>query len=574
VKVLSIEVNNILSIEDMSLTFEDSGLVLVEGWNNDDNRAMGAGKTAIFNALSFGLYGKLPRKITATEILKKGAKTGFVEVVLSIGADTYKVKRGRPLSEYFEKNGVKAEINQDRFEAIIKLSYDQFLISMYTSQSADKKFINLNDSEKKDFLLKLMNFTEFNTCKTDTDAIVDKFERQINELTRKSSDAFAKIDAHKELLNNLGYSETSTQTVEKFNNAVLQLQQVPKPDFSGYAQLEADLRIKSDKIVGAKAKRSVLMDQYRELALQTAPISNVRSGVACPHCDGMLNIKGQTVAKADDIEALQAQHNEHVNIVKESMLIIKSKMDVLDILIAKDNEIKEQIRKLREQKDIDSVDYQRASTKIAELNTLIKNKKLQEDVLVSMAKLNSYIGENEIIIGAISTEADIYRTISQMFSPTGAPAYILDTVIEGFNESINKHLTMTWPNASYQLKTYKQNKQGDINTKFSEELIVNGKERSIGSLSGGEKKSVSLAIDFAVLDVLRDEFGIELNPIIMDEPFDGLDINGKEAVIEHLEDFSNDRQIWVVDHASEAKALFNRVFKVEKTNGTSTGSWQ
>jgi DNA repair exonuclease SbcCD ATPase subunit len=73
-KVLSLKIENILSIKEAQVDFEDSGLILVEGWNYDDGRANGAGKTAIFNALSFALYGKLPRKITASEILRKGTR--------------------------------------------------------------------------------------------------------------------------------------------------------------------------------------------------------------------------------------------------------------------------------------------------------------------------------------------------------------------------------------------------------------------------------------------------------------------------------------------------------------------
>ena len=46
-RILSLEVSNILSIESASLSFEDNGLILVEGWNYDTGRANGAGKTAI-----------------------------------------------------------------------------------------------------------------------------------------------------------------------------------------------------------------------------------------------------------------------------------------------------------------------------------------------------------------------------------------------------------------------------------------------------------------------------------------------------------------------------------------------
>ena len=166
-KILNVTINNILSIENVNLTFEDNGLVLLEGWNYDDNKAYGAGKTAIFNAISYGLYGKLPRRITATEILKTGAKTGSVSVRVMAGGFEYCITRYRPNTKVvIEKNGSKIDITQEEFEATIKLTYDQFLISMYTAQSTDGKFINLNDSGKKEFLQKKDVSYSFLPCRT------------------------------------------------------------------------------------------------------------------------------------------------------------------------------------------------------------------------------------------------------------------------------------------------------------------------------------------------------------------------------------------------------------------------
>src|SRR5208283_1032835 len=102
-KILSVKISNILSIEDAYVEFDDSGLMLVRGWNYDVDRANGAGKTAIFNAIAFALYDKLPRKITATEILRRGSKSGYVEVRVECGGDEYTIRRSRPKGVSFSK---------------------------------------------------------------------------------------------------------------------------------------------------------------------------------------------------------------------------------------------------------------------------------------------------------------------------------------------------------------------------------------------------------------------------------------------------------------------------------------
>ena len=74
-RLLSTKIKNILSISEIHYEFKESaGLVLLSGWNHDDQTANGAGKTSFINAISFALYGKAPRKITISDFLRKGQK--------------------------------------------------------------------------------------------------------------------------------------------------------------------------------------------------------------------------------------------------------------------------------------------------------------------------------------------------------------------------------------------------------------------------------------------------------------------------------------------------------------------
>jgi DNA repair exonuclease SbcCD ATPase subunit len=135
---------------------------------------------------------------------------------------------------------------------------------------------------------------------------------------------------------------------------------------------------------------------------------------------------------------------------------------------------------------------------------------------------------------------------------------------------VSEYIDLVFPNITYKLNSYKETAKGEVVAKFSEELIKNGHDVSTGSLSGGELRSISIAADFAILDVLETMFGISLNPIIMDEPFNDLDAVGREQVIDLLEQLSNKKQIFVIDHASEAKSKFSKTILVEKKNDIST----
>lgn len=584
-RVLSIKINNILSISDIDLNIEDSGLVLFEGWNYDDNRANGAGKTAIFNALTFGLYDELPRKITASEILKKGAKNGYVEVVVSAGNDILKVRRERPKKESFEKNGALMNWTQKEFESHIKLSYGQFLISMYSAQTQGEKFLSLNDSSKKDFLLRLMNLSEFDECKTFIKSSIKGLEEALNSHLVQLTSYKSKLEVYSEqkidseqIKQQLELNEKS---IAEMNKAILDLQNVTKPNLSNYIKLEEDLLSKMDEYKLMRAERSKLMGEYEKLSRQNRDFVPSEPDGICPHCNNDLKLDGGVITKADDIEALKKIHEKHLNSIKQQQQELKDAMDTIDNQLLKDKELKEILRKLKERKDKESQAYNSAVNNIAELKSSIqiktsKNESLQaaidNNLLVKdkILKLKNHIKAIESNMADLNIELELNNSVLAMFSPTGAPAYVLDSVIDSFNESIADNIGFIWPNASYKLQSYKEKAGGELVAKFSEELVVSGKERSVGSLSGGEFRSLSLVVDFAIINVLCKQFGVELNPIIMDEPFEGLDAVSRENVIELLEKMAVDRQIIVVDHMSEAKAMFTKIIKVEKRDGNST----
>ena len=68
----------------------------------------------------------------------------------------------------------------------------------------------------------------------------------------------------------------------------------------------------------------------------------------------------------------------------------------------------------------------------------------------------------------------VFKEVSQMFSSTGAPAYVMDTIVDTFNSAVNEHIALIWPSAHYELKSHKEKKTGDAVAKFSDNLIING----------------------------------------------------------------------------------------------------
>ena len=573
-KIISLEIENILSIEKASLSFKDNGLVLVEGWNHDTGRANGAGKTAIFNALSFALYDKIPRKVTASEILRRGSKSGRVTCVVDIGGEIWTICRSRPKGVTYSSNNELKTITQEEWEAKIRLTYDQFLMSMYTAQRSDTispRFLLTTDSDKKGFLLQLLNLNVFDDCKKVVNKKISESESSILRIQSAINNDTSKVQAYSEsLVDETTINGKIKQLLDncgKVKAEIRELSSVPKPDLSKYSSLEENIRSKSATFASTRARRSSLSDSYRELS---SLIKEYDSDIKCGECGASLDTKEAKI-----------KHQEHQNKILERLQQTKIQIDECDQVLSGESNIKDLIKKLNQKKLTESQAYDEAVSRMMELKSFIKIseskvKELQEKLTSNLEltdkikALTESISKNTNLLSKENNNLEILKIVASLYSPTGAQAYILDSVIDFFNSSVSKYIELMWPTATYSLNSYKETSKGDVSAKFSESLTMDGSEVSVGSLSGGELKALSLCVDFAILDILESQFSISLNPIILDEPFEGLDSIGRELVIELLDKLSKDRLIMVVDHASEAKAMFSEVIKIEKKNGISS----
>lgn len=585
-RIKEIEINNILSIENETISIADDGLLLVDGWNYDDDRANGAGKTAIINALTFGLFDKLPRKISKTDILRWGAKTGYCAVTVERGGDTYKVVRHRPSRVEFYKNNIIKDMTQEEFEHHIGLGYDQFIMSMYTPQGNNDSFLFKNDSDKKDFILKLMNFSILQDCHK---LAKNKIKQLEVEITRYRADVQAdisRIGAYSEsLIDKQEANKKLNELTEKQNQLINEIKihedGLVAPDTSQLDGLSLKIKEKRDHYSNLKFQLSSLRSNHSRLLSEiNAPIKE-QEYTPCPSCSTDLHVSGKNLSLASDKEA-QAKAVELAKKQKESERAeIAKQINDLEVQVSKEKELDALEQNVKLKRDELYRDYNSKNSHLSSLRSSLQIVKsnitnLQESIKrssdledkIKVVKERLAVTKKEI--QDRDSKVSILESAAQIFAPTGAPAYIMDSTVDSFNDKVSQYIQLIWPSSHYELQTFKEKKDGSRVAKFSEVLMINGKKCSIGSLSGGHQRALSLAIDFALRDVMDEQFGISMNPVFLDEPFDGLDSVGREIVIDLLESMSTDRNIWVIDHASEAKSMFNKVMRIEKRNEISS----
>jgi len=243
--------------------------------------------------------------------------------------------------------------------------------------------------------------------------------------------------------------------------------------------------------------------------------------------------------------------------------------------LSNSNKIKKEIEKISKLLD----DYNK---KIKAYNSLMNEKKLLEEKLVwedktkfniqkQIETMNKEVSDiekeckkTESSIEKLSTLKDYVVYIKSLCKDEGVKQYAISSILPYLTKRINEYLSKA--GMSYFI---------NFNNLLEDDIKGPGiYGASYGNLSGGESKSVDLAILFALLDISRLQFGVYPDILLMDEILDssidskGLDSLLKIIWIRQMEDNS---KVFLVTHRNDWDSIQNmKVYSVEKNKGFST----
>jgi len=110
-KFLCLDIKNFLTIGEAELELADTGLVVIQGKNEDEPSALsnGAGKSSIPDALMWALFGETARGVTGEQVVNEKAKKNCgVRVDIQDGDSVYRIDRYRKDGTY--KNGLFVKV--------------------------------------------------------------------------------------------------------------------------------------------------------------------------------------------------------------------------------------------------------------------------------------------------------------------------------------------------------------------------------------------------------------------------------------------------------------------------------
>ena len=152
-----------------SLEFDvQNGITLITGYNYDDNTAEGAGKSAILNAICWGLFGEIPKDTKMDDVIKQGEKNCFVKVELSNGLIVERSRKPNDLTLTTESGTIRGKDIKETQKLVERYSgftYETFLQSVYFAQNSLVKFILLNEDGKAKILSQIADLSGFDEAR-------------------------------------------------------------------------------------------------------------------------------------------------------------------------------------------------------------------------------------------------------------------------------------------------------------------------------------------------------------------------------------------------------------------------
>lgn len=168
-------------------------------------------------------------------------------------------------------------------------------------------------------------------------------------------------------------------------------------------------------------------------------------------------------------------------------------------------------------------------------------------------------------------KVEIAKKVSEVYSPAGVRAHILDHVTPFLNARTSHYLSvLSDGNLKAEWATLSKTTKGEIREKFNinVENAVGG--QSFGLLSGGEKRKVRLACALALQDVVSQRALKPINLFMADEIDDALDDAGLERLMTLLEDKAREHGTVLVISHNELSDWIREQITIKKSGGRSS----
>ncbi|MAO20342.1 MAG: hypothetical protein CMJ25_06270 [Phycisphaerae bacterium] len=521
-KINKIEINNFYSIKDVKFKFDKyEGIVLIEGINKDTNGSNGSGKSTLIEAVVWGLFGKTIRKSTEEALINNTEKKNC-SVKITVNDDIVIERGKKPV--YLKVHKGDKELTRDNalntqalIDELLQVNYKVFLASTVFGQQNNIEFINATPEDKRTIIKNFLNLDELFSLRDSVKALKSEYSQVVKRQDagiqehEKSLTSFNKQLTHLEKLRKGVEGKHSEEVLSLTLQEVIDIETSNRSIEWSVAGIDKDLE--------AELERLENLTNRLEFPNQTEVCDKCGQASTQPFHPKKIN---------NDIQVTR----NHILAAEESRASYLSKLKKVPI---------------------SSSEYHQ----VIEYNQLKKESETFEDIKKeTLAKIQAA----HDIKQEYTSKYEVMRFWEKAFSESGIVKYIIKNVLDYFNSKVNFYLSHL--------------SQGKFFIEFDESLkeTVTHNKNTIHymSLSGGEKKKISLSVMLGLQELLRISHNQKTNLMFFDEVAENLDQEGLEGLYILLSELKEDKCLFVITHNNYLKSLMDNAKTVTmiKSNGT------
>ena len=549
----------------------------------------GSGKSSIAMIIQEILFNKNVKGIKKTDILNRWVKekqwNGSIEFDVEGDDSGVSVQRsGATTKVQFIKNGIDISDHKvlDTYKKIqeeVGLDFEVFSQLTYQSSTDLLEFLKATDANRKKFLINLFNLEKYITIgeriKVKSSETDKEYNRLMGEL--KTIDEFLALvnipnkvekikvpEVDKNIQQQIGVLQQELDnyeaTCKKIDKNNMYLEEREALQFYAGMIAPDDFLYEAD-YQNLKQEINIL---HREISTLKNDIANIKLNDVCKSCGQSIDTSHLEKIKADLQNQLDEKSTLHadalskatkwsneikvINTKKQEYIDNKKKIErfehltqLIDDTIPKvypnvgniESEINELNWKWRSQNDEanDAIQFnENASISNAKRDALIDQK---NDFTVRQKSI-----KNDILVK--SNQINSLNILKKAFSTSGIVAFKLENLTKELEIAINSYLSVL-SDGQFQVE-FKLDKE-----KLNISVINNGISTPIETVSGGEFSRIQTSILLAIRSLLSKLGGSSVNLLFLDEITGVLDEEGKEKLVEVLQQEEN-LNVFLISH--------------------------
>ena len=559
-KLLNMQIEGFCSIPDLYVPFDQRQTVLIKAPN-------GSGKSTIFSALVWGLYGKTIKGVSDVQTWKEFRTNEYCGTKVSIRFQkkdsVYQVIR----CQKYEKNLEDGSKGRDRF-IVIK---DAEHLDIKSKVQLQQKLVDILGLTQNLFTNSIMFGQGINRIIQESNADKKKLFEEIFDLNYMNIAKGIALEDKSNIVSQLNEAERESASLKRELESTISTYKylrAREKDFSNHIREERKelredrkkLRAKREGILpklGTSLTPEINMlqkelDKLHKSYRQAKSISNIPIKEFIGNVYDMISSKKYKDASKALLDIMQA-----FEMMENLQVEIDSKSREIDYYKEKHQEYKKYSQLLADiDDDLETIKEQLRKLKEEKLKVLSPKYKDQiDDIRKRLRKVDEDYHNKELEL------EDYNWVIDDPLGNNGIKAYLFDSSLDFLNKELERYYEILGFHISFEIDLSSTRKE------FCTLIEKDGHIMDYDELSGGEKQLVDISMAFAMNQALTISKGI--NIAFLDEVFESLSSDNIELVIQLVKEVYKDKTLFLISHHDSLPFSNVKILEVEKRNGLS-----